>query len=116
MRKYFLSNCLIEAIKAKVKDPENVRIHFMSRKLNRGSFHWYWYDLKEGSMMSFSHDKSYRGQTALFKGFINANGFTMFEGTQFAKMSRLGWTVDEQREYARRKGFMNKEPFHLQMG
>ena len=38
------SNCLFEAIKAKIKDPKNVHIHILSPKLNNGDFHIYWYD------------------------------------------------------------------------
>lgn len=42
-----VSNCLIEAIKAKIKDPKNVRIIALKRAWNDGNLHFYWIDGNE---------------------------------------------------------------------
>lgn len=38
------SNCLVEAIKAKIKDPKNIDLCFLPAKLNKGRFHIFWID------------------------------------------------------------------------
>ena len=36
------SNCLVEAIKAKIKDPKAVRIIYLPKKWNNGARHFMW--------------------------------------------------------------------------
>ena len=36
------SNCLFEAIKAKIKDPKNVQIHLIPPSINNWNLHFYW--------------------------------------------------------------------------
>lgn len=111
--KPFYSNCLFEAIKAKLKDPKNVKIHFLGKQLT-GTMHWYWYNLSDApedrGVYSFTH-KAKLKQRILFKGFINCDTFNMWESFLFHKMKKYGFTVEEQKAYAKKHGFVHKEPF-----
>ena len=51
------SNCLIEAIKAKLEDPQNVRIGYISPFINHGAFHFWWIKEPEGKGYHFRSDK-----------------------------------------------------------
>ena len=45
----FKSNCMIEAFKAKIKDPFNVKLYFCKPRFKDGKFqcfHWMWSDGK----------------------------------------------------------------------
>ena len=42
------SNCLIEAIKAKIKDPKNVHIFLLPKHYGGGATHFMWYNTKNG--------------------------------------------------------------------
>ena len=41
------SNCLFEAIKAKIKDPKNVYIFRVPKRFSGGAIHFMWYDGKK---------------------------------------------------------------------
>ena len=41
------SNCLFEAIKAKIKDPKNVYIFRVPKRFGGGAIHFMWYDGKK---------------------------------------------------------------------
>lgn len=78
----FYSNCLFEALKAKIKNPKNVKIFIVPRKLNERNsigFHCFWkiddiaYDFKCESTVK------YFWQLFLFKGYIRANNFVNYE-------------------------------------
>ena len=84
--KIFYSNCLIEAIKAKIRDPKNVKILIVPKKLNRErtgrssiGFHCFWkigdlvYDFKCESNVK------YFWQMLLFKGYIRANSYFYYD-------------------------------------
>lgn len=84
--KIFYSNCLFEAIKAKIKDPKNVKILIIPRKLNRDGnernsigFHCFWkigdlvYDFKCESNVK------YFWQLLLFKGYIRVNSYIKYD-------------------------------------
>ena len=47
MRIIMKSNCLFEAIKAKIKDPKNVKIHRFPITLNNNQLHFYWINESE---------------------------------------------------------------------
>lgn len=87
--KIFYSNCLIEALKAKIKDPKNVKILFVPKKLNgrnRIGFHCFWkiddliYDFKcESKVKHF-------WQMLLFKGYVRANSFENYRALMYARL------------------------------
>lgn len=110
--KPFYSNCLFEAIKAKIKDPKNVKIHYLEKRIT-GSTHFYWYNLSntpKRGMYDFTH-KTKLKQKILFKGCINFNSFNMWESFLFNAMKKRGLTKEEQIAYAKKHGFVHKEPF-----
>lgn len=106
------SNCLFEAIKAKIKDPKNVHIHILSPKLNNGDFHIYWYDNKDKHIYHYTYLNS-ESSGLLFAGRITDHNVKMFESKLYSKMNSLNWTVEQQKQYAIKKGFINKEPFSI---
>lgn len=84
--KVFYSNCLIEAIKAKLKN-KNAQIIFVPKKFNDSiGFHCFWkiddliYDFK-----CESNVKHY-WQMILFKGYIRANSFENYRSLMYGKL------------------------------
>lgn len=83
--KVFYSNCLFEALKAKIKDPKNVKILIVPKKLSkrdgrtRRGFHCFWkigdlvYDFKCESNVK------YFWQMFLFKGYIRVNSYIKYD-------------------------------------
>lgn len=77
--KEFYSNCLLEAIKAKVKLGKEIKIiHIKSKD---GLHHWVWHDLKDGNIYDFQqldtikhwHDLIY------FRGRIRIRPYSVYE-------------------------------------
>jgi len=33
----------------------------------------------------------------------------------YSKMKKAGWSVEKQKSYANKKGFLNKEPFEIEV-
>ena len=104
------SNCLIEALKAKVKNPKGVEIHVLSPTLNNGHLHFYW--IEDELVCQFTH-KHPVALPIFFNGRIKRHSMNIYEGKMFQKMKELGWSHDKQVAYATKKGFLNKEPFDL---
>lgn len=105
------SNCLFEALKAKIKNPRNVRIRVLSADL-AGEFHVYWRDLKEQSILHFTYlDPNEKG--IMFTGKISRHNIDAFESKLYAMMDAKGWSLTKKRAYAKRKGFRNPEPFSI---
>ena len=83
LTKIFYSNCLIEAIKAKIKDPKHVKLLFIPKKYNEHnsiSFHCFW--MKDDIVYDFraeSFNKKHLWQLFLFKGHIRANEKKYYE-------------------------------------
>lgn len=109
----FYSNCLFEAIKAKLKDPKNIKIHYVGKELV-GSTHFYWYDFSDipeiYGVWSFTH-KTKLKQKILFKGFLTWETFNMWESFLFHAMNRKGFTEEQKITYAKKHGFVHKKPF-----
>lgn len=70
------SNCLFEALKAKIKDPKNVHIIYLPKKWNRGNLHFYW--IKGEDIFHYTNPK-YNRTKILFKGTIKKENFETFE-------------------------------------
>lgn len=82
-KKEFYSNCLYEAIKAKIKDLKNVHIHIMFN-LSTSIFPHFWWDDSEKAF-NFTSSKKRKWQVLLFKGKIverNLKVFTMYSNAQ----------------------------------
>lgn len=112
INKEFYSNCLFEAIKAKLKDPKNVKIHYVGKDLIN-STHFYWYNLSENiryGVYSFTH-KTKLKQKVLFKGFINFESVDLWESFLYHAMNKKGFTEEQKIAYAKKHGFVHKEPF-----
>lgn len=71
------SNCLIEALKAKIKDPKNVHIIYLPKKWNMGINHYMW--VKDGMVYHYTHDKVNTKQQYLFKGYVKKQSMEAFE-------------------------------------
>ena len=71
-----ISNCLIEAVKAKIKDPKNVHIIKMPRAWNKGNMHFYW--IKGENIFHYTNPK-FNKTKILFKGEIKKENFETFE-------------------------------------
>lgn len=109
-----ISNCLIEAIKAKIKDPVNVHIHVLSPRLNDGELHIYWFDDKDNHIYHFTYlDEN--SCSLLFKGKISCHNVKIFESKLYSRMNALKWSVEQQKSYAIKKGFLNQEPFSVNL-
>lgn len=66
-----ISNCLIEALKAKIKDPKNVTIHVFPAKVNgHGIFPHFWWSVGDQGFDFKKEGKS--KQVILFKGTIRS--------------------------------------------
>lgn len=64
---YKYSNCLFEAIKAKLKDLKNVHIHF--HRSDVGLIPHFWWEDKKGSWEFVSKKLNRKYQVFLFKGY-----------------------------------------------
>lgn len=64
------SNCLIEALKAKVKDPKNTKIHIIKHLSNDSIFWHFWWEDNEYAY-NFISEKPRRFQVFLFKGNVD---------------------------------------------
>ena len=85
------SNCLIEAVKAKIKDPK-VGIIYLPKKWNNGSRHFMW--IKGDKVYHYTHGGSERA-SFLFKGTIEEQSFETFEAFI---LHRVGckWEIDKK--------------------
>lgn len=108
-----ISNCLFEAIKAKIKDPKNIHIHVLSPKLNHGEFHVYWFDDKDNHIYHFTYLNE-DSCSILFNGKISCHNVKLFEAKLYNRMNTLGWSDNAQKLYAIKKGFVNREPLTIQ--
>lgn len=86
------SNCLVEAIKAKIKDPKAVRIIYLPKKWNNGVRHFMW--VKGDKVYHYTHEESEKGGL-LFKGIVKEQDFETFEAFILHKLS-YNWDVDKK--------------------
>lgn len=109
------SNCLIEALKAKLKDPKNVHIHLIPPAINNYNFHFYWINREENTVYHYSEqNKSFFGKfNFLFKGKLKSRWVISFEELMYKKMKSKGWSTKKQIKYAKKLGFVRPEPFEI---
>ena len=99
------SNCLIEAIKAKIKDPKHIKIHMIPLKLNHNRVHFYWTDSE-----SFYHyiNPNLRSKNTLwFKGVNKIYDSKLFNSIMCCRMDQLDWSVEQKAKVAKRLGMKN---------
>lgn len=100
---YFYSNCLFEAIKAKVKDPKNVKIHItfpIERTSIRSPFPHFWWSVGEKAYNFVTlKDRSY--QVFLFKGRIEKSTVraTLAAQKLAKKQNTVGLKLKDLEEY-----------------
>lgn len=107
-----ISNCLIEAIKAKIKDPKNTRIIYLYPKINTGFWHFLW--VKDGKVRHFEDLKGMEGRGLLFKGEYKEQDFESFEAFVLRRRLKIyTFKVDRIEKLARKCRFpsVNKEGF-----
>lgn len=96
------SNCLFEAIKAKLKDPKNVKIDYVSPKINDGHFHFYWIDRNEKRVYDYKNPKSKSYNHLLFCGTVSTSKLEIFEAFILHKCYKNNLTIDETIKYAKK--------------
>lgn len=79
MENEYYSNCLLEAIKAKMKGGKQIKIMLIKSK--DGLFHWIWYDLSDGNIYDFQQLYMVKHWYNLFwfKGKIRVRSFEAYE-------------------------------------
>ena len=79
------SNCLFEAVKAKLKDWKNVHILYLPPRWNGGHLHFFW--LEGDTVYHFTHETDDESkQSYFFKGFVKKIKLTTFEASILHKM------------------------------
>lgn len=96
------SNCLIEAIKAKIRKPGSVKIHIISPKLNNGLFHMYW--IENGKIFHYSDPKNSRSLLStflhpLFSGVVKNPSTEVFANMLVRKMCKAGYTLERIKKF-----------------
>lgn len=108
-----ISNCLFEAIKAKIKNPQNIRIHVMPISINNGQLHFYWVNIAENRMYHYVLPGCNVFCNPLFNGKLKSMNNIFFEEKMYKKMAKLNWTRECQIKMAKKLGFSITEPFEL---
>lgn len=86
-----VSNCLIEAIKAKIKDPKNVRIIALKKAWNDGNLHFYWIDGNE----VYHYEAPSSKAPFLFKGETKHVSIESFEAFILKHLARTKPNLDK---------------------
>lgn len=96
------SNCLIEALKAKIKDPKNTRIIYLSPKNNKGNWHFFW--IKNDTVHHYSDPNARNDPGLFFKGIYKESSLEAFEAT-FLKVNMMHYAYSDTNkivEYAKK--------------
>lgn len=86
------SNCLIEALKAKIKDPKNVHIIYLPKKWNNGIRHFMW--VKDNKVYHYTHSESEKGGI-LFNGFVKVQDLETFEAFILRRLGNK-WKINKE--------------------
>ena len=97
------SNCLIEAIKAKLEDPQNVRIGYISPFINHGAFHFWWIKESEGKGYHFRSDKDEKN-FIFFLGTTCRNDLVFFQDFVIRRCFYRGKSIKATQKYCRKAG------------
>lgn len=99
------SNCLIEAIKAKIKDPKHIKIHRISLKLNHNRIHFYWTDSEK--FYHYVNPNLHTKNLLWFKGVYKVYDSKLFNGIMLCRMEQLNWSVEKKAKVAKKLGMKN---------
>lgn len=95
MRK-FKSNCLIESLKAKIKNPSKIKIHFFKSD-NSLIPHFWWEDGKNAyEFVSIKRNRKY--QVIYFLGYILKHDLNKFKYTYRPKYFEINFLTKKQKE------------------
>ena len=92
------SNCLIEAVKAKIKDPKNVSIRMYPASINNGQVHFYWVNVD--TFYHYTHKN--KNEKFLFKGETKNYRKVFFDNLMLHKMYVAKLTVDQAVKLAKK--------------
>ena len=111
------SNCLFEAIKAKIKDPKNIHIHHFPISLNNNYLHFYWVDDRDNAILHYENPNAgkywFSRFSLLFNGRLKRHQRDLFERKLYKKMTNLGWSFRKQVRIAKKLGFKWLNPNEL---
>ena len=82
------SNCLVEALKAWIKDPKNVKIIYLPKKWNNGAKHFLW--VKGGKVYHYEA-RNQNNRKLFFRGVYKEQDLDAFEAFI---LHRLGYKPD----------------------
>lgn len=109
------SNCLFEAIKAKIKDPKHVHIHYLPRKINpTHHIHFYWYTYMPKNPIinyiieDFVHSKKDIHQNIWFDGNIRQEDVKIWENFLRKILKEKGYTKQQIKNFEKKKNFVTK--------
>jgi len=86
----FYSNCLFEALKAKIKDPKHVEIILVPPSLNHGSLHFFW--KKQGKIFHFTN-KNLKRTKIWFNGEIKQYDMRSFVGSILCRLQSKNYSI-----------------------
>lgn len=108
------SNCLIQALIEKIKDPKNVQIHILPKSINpTKNTHFYWYRkmpnnplLDFGAVVEdFVHNKKIT-QHIWFNGYIRQNEVEVWENFIRNLLKKNNYTEIQIKQYEKKHGFI----------
>lgn len=97
------SNCLFEALKAKIKDPRHIKIGYLPPTINDGRFHFWWINESEGKAYHFRSDKDEK-IPFFFLGSTCRNDLVFFQDFVVRKCFYAGKSIQETQKYGRKAG------------
>lgn len=92
------SNCLIEAIKAKIKNPKKVKIYLYPREINNNEIHFYWVENNTAYHFTKNNSKS----VILFEGKVKSYDSNLFYSLMGHKMFKAGLDRKQAFELAKK--------------
>lgn len=95
------SNCLFEALKAKIKNPKNVHIDYIPPKFNHGFFHFFW---KEGDYV-YHYTENTRKPRILFNGVFRKSQLNVWESCIVKNLMRHNCSVEYIKKFVKKHRF-----------
>lgn len=97
------SNCLFEAIKAKIKDPKNVSIIAIPKVLNQGHIHFMWRNKLDNTVHHYrSNENDEQSSHKCFNGVYKTLSFEAFEMWVLYRLYRLRSSVENKVKIAKK--------------
>ena len=107
------SNCFIEAVKAKLRDPKNTHIIYVTPEINRGLWHFFW--VKNDKVYQFEDLKGEEGRAFIFKGRYKEDDMDTFEAFILrSKLAKFSFSEAHKTEKIARRLYLpsiNKEGY-----